>query len=257
MSRSFARILFLATLVAGCTAFASSASAQWGDLKVKFVYDGTPPKPNAIAADKDPQVCAAHPLFDESLIVDPDSKGIANVVVYVRTKGVKVHPDYAKTANDKLVFDNKGCRFEPHVLTIQLTQTLELHNADPIGHNSNLQPLGDTPVNPLLPGGGAATYKFNRAQTIPVPVTCNIHPWMKGHILPRDNPYAAVSAKDGTLEIKNLPAGAELEFQAWHEKAGYLAVTNPAWATGKFKMTIKPGMNDLGTVKVPPSLLTK
>jgi hypothetical protein len=253
MNTSHARRWFVTVLAVSFAFSASQAFAQWGDLKAKFTYAGTPPTPNKIDADKDKEVCAAHPLVDEALLVHP-SGGIANVIVYVRTKGVKVHPDYAKTDKDTIIFDNKGCRFEPHVAVLRLTQTLELHNSDPISHNSNLQPLGDTPMNPLLPGGGQATYNFHRAQTIPVPVTCNIHPWMKGHILPRDNPYAAISAKDGTLQITNLPTG-ELEFQAWHEKAGYLAT--PAWTTGRFKITIKAGANDLGEIKCDPALFNK
>ena len=129
-----------------------------------------------------------------------------------------------------------------------------MKNSDPVGHNSNLQPLGDTAINPLLPPGGQAPYKFNKKQSIPQQVTCNIHPWMKGYILPRDNPYAAVSAKDGTLTIKNLPTG-DLEFQAWHEKAGY--VDTPAWPKGKFTHNIKAGANDLGTIKLGAALFNK
>jgi plastocyanin len=252
MTRPIARIVLLSLAVA-LLGLGATAQAQWGNVKAKFVYGGTPPAPPAINPNKDPEVCGKHKLVDEALLVDPNG-GIANVVLYVRTKGVKVNPDYDKTANDKVVFDNKGCRFEPHVLTVRLTQTVELHNSDPVGHNSNLQPLGDTPVNPLLPGGAEADYKFNRAQTIPVPVTCNIHPWMKGYILPRDNPYAAVSAADGTLELKNVPTG-ELEFQAWHEKSGYL--DTPKWPKGKFTLTVKAGDNDLGEIKVDPALFNK
>jgi len=123
-----------------------------------------------------------------------------------------------------------------------------------VGHNSNLQPLGDQAVNPLIPANGKIDYKFNRAQTIPVPITCNIHPWMKGYILPRDNPYTAISAEDGTFTLKNLPVG-KLEFQVWHEKSGY--VDTPQWKKGKFEMEIKPGANTLGDVKLPAKLFSK
>ena len=54
-----------------------------------------------------------------------------------------------------------------------------------------------------------------------MPVDCNIHPFMKGHLLVQDHPYMAVSGEDGTFEIKNIPAGKH-EFQFWHEAAGYL-----------------------------------
>jgi hypothetical protein len=246
--------LTICTLVALAICGSSTASAQWGTLKGKFVYDAAAPSPTKLNPDKDVQVCGQHQLVDESLVVGSDG-GIANIVIFVRTKGVKVHPDYEKAANEKVTCDNKGCRFEPHILPVRLTQTLVLKNSDPIGHNSNLQPIGDTPTNPLIPGGGAAEYKFTKSQNIPVPVTCNIHPWMKGYLMPRDNPYVAISAADGTFELKNLPAE-ELEFQVWHENPGFLAA-QPAWEKGRFKQTIKAGDNDLGTIKVAADLLKK
>ncbi len=242
------RQALVSALVTVCAFEASQASADWGDLKMRFVYDGTPPTPQAID-----NVCSARPLVNESLLVDPKSHGIANVVVYAVGTGVKVHPSYEATAKTKVVVDNKDCRFDPHVTVLRLSQPLEFHNSDAVGHNANFAPLGGVAINPLLPAGGAVTYTCGRVQKAPQPLTCNIHGWMKAHILPLENPYATVSATDGMLELKSLPAG-ELEFQAWHEKRGYLALTDPTWDNGKFKVTIKPGTNDLGTVKVPPAM---
>lgn len=251
MHRRLLPLITFAALVAAST----SAQAQWGSLKGKFVYDGDPPPAVKLDVNKDLGVCDKHPLVDESLVVDKDSRGLANVVIYLRTKDVQVHPDYEASAGGRVEFDNKGCRFEPHVVTIRLSQTLVLKNSDPVGHNSNVQPVADQGINPLLPAGAEVTHQFGRAQTVPVQVSCNIHPWMKGYILPRDNPYMAVSATDGTFEIKNLPAG-DLEFQAWQEKSGYLAVTG--WEKGRFTVTIKDGATeDLGAIKVPPALFNK
>ena len=246
------RVLFGSLVLCGLAL--SSAQAQWGTLKVKFVYDGAPPAAQNLKPDKDVEVCGKVQLVDESLLVGSDG-GIANVVLYVTTKGVKVHPDYDKTANDKVESDNSGCRFVPHIMTLRLSQPLVLKNTDPVAHNTNLQPPGDTAINPLIPGGGAADYKFNRAANVPVPVSCNIHPWMKGYFLPRDNPYAAVSKADGTVELKNLPVG-EIELRCWHENQGYLAAKSD-WVKGKFTLTIKEGDNDLGAIKVSPDLLKK
>lgn len=244
-------IMFAAML--GLLVTASAAQAQWGTLKGRFVYDGDPPKPKQIDT---PNVQPKEPVVDESLLVDPKTKGVANVVVYVRTKGVKVHPDYKKAAGEKVIFNNKDFRFVPHVLTMQQSQTLELGNSDPVSHNSNFQPIGDEGINPLIPAGKSADYKANRAQTIPQPVSCNIHPWMKGYILTRPDPYATVSKPDGSFEIKNLPAG-ELEFQFWHEKTGYL-VAKPDWTRGRVKLNIKSGgVTDLGDIKLSPSLFNK
>jgi hypothetical protein len=60
-----------------------------------------------------------------------------------------------------------------------------------------------------------------------------------------------VSKPDGSFKIEKLPVG-ELEFQVWHERSGYVAT--PEWSRGRFEMEIKPGANDLGTIKLDPAL---
>jgi plastocyanin len=247
LALSFAALLGFSALLP------TEASAQWGTLKGKFVIDGAAPKLVNPDVNKDVEVCGKHMLVNEELLVDAGG-GIANVVVYVRTKGVQVHPDVAAAATKPVVYDNKGCRFEPHILGVMVGQPVILKNSDPVGHNSNVQPIGDQGVNPLIPSGGEIEHKFNRSQFVPVSITCNIHPWMKGYVLPRENPYIAVSGKDGTIELKNLPVG-ELEFQAWHEKSGYLATSD--WDKGRFKLTIKDGDNSLGDKKIPVALFQK
>lgn len=248
--------LLLSTLCAVAFWGTSVAQAQeWGTLRGRFVYDGDAPTPARLEVNKDVEVCGPHMLTDESLLVD-ENGGLANVVVYVRTKKVKVHPDYEAAAEEMLTMDNDKCRFTPHILPIRTSQTLLLHNSDSVGHNSNLQPLGDQGVNPLLAPMAMVEYKFNREQSVPVPVTCNIHPWMKGYILPRENPYVAVSAEDGTFVLENLPVG-ELEFQAWHERSGYLEAL-PDWKKGRFTLEIAGGdANDLGDVTCAPKLFEK
>jgi hypothetical protein len=111
-------------------------------------------------------------------------------------------------------------------------------------------------INPSLSPDGSLKHTFNRKQNKPVPVACSIHPWMNGYVLPRDNPYVAVTAKNGSFTLEKLPAG-DLEFQVWHEKAGggggpLQAKTE--WSGGRFKLTIPAdGVKDLGTIEIPAS----
>ncbi len=232
----------------------ASAADTWGTLKGRFIVKGEVPEPAKFAIAKDPEVCGKHDLRDESVVVGSDG-GLANVVIYLRTEKVDIHPDYAASENDTLVFDNKNCRFEPHILPIRVSQTLELHNSDPVAHNSNLTPIGDKGINPQIPPNGKVPYKFSKPQRLPASVICNSHPWMKGWIIPRDNPYVTVSSADGTFELKNLPAG-KLEFQAWQEKVGYL-VAKPEWTRGRFTLDIKEGDNDLGEIEIKAELFNK
>lgn len=226
----------------------------WATLKGRFVFDGS-----ATAApldvNKDQAVCNV-PLFDESLVVS-SNKGLANVVVFLRSKN-RIHEDVNKAAmSASLVYDNKLCRFEPHVLAVPVNTKVVIRNSDAVGHNSNGSPPGDVPFNPLIPaGGGVYEHTFKKAQLKGVPVTCSIHPWMKGFILPRDNPYFAVSDKEGAFEIKNLPAGEEIEIQLWHEKADNGLEVDSKWPKGRQKLKLTAdGVLDLGELKVSAAVL--
>ncbi len=235
--------------VSPATPLWAADSDKWGDLVGRFVYDGTPPVRKKLKIDKDIECCGKFDIRDESVMVGKDG-GLANVFVYVRSKRVDVCPELERTVKDKVVLDNRDCIFKPHCMTIWYTkQDYEIINSDPVGQNVAFSPIFDTPINVVLTVGGKFTHRFGRSQTIPVKILCNYHSWESGYVLPRDNPYMAVSALDGTFRISKLPVG-ELEFQVWHERVGYVAT--PDWPRGRFKMQVRPGVNDLGTIKLAP-----
>lgn len=234
------------------------AGSEWGGLKGRFVLLGTPPAPRKLSTGgKDGAVCDQHPIVDDSLLVDTESRGIANIAVYVR-KTSRIHEKYTATEKAEVVFDQKNCVFLTHVLPIRVSQTLVIKNSDPIGHNSSISPPGDGGINPLLAGGGEQKHLFKRQQTVPVAVTCNIHPWMKAYVFPRNDPYCVATAANGGFELSDLPAGEEIEFQIWHErgKGNQGAVDAKGWAKGRRKLSLKPGeVLDLGEIEVAASSL--
>jgi plastocyanin len=248
--------------LAACLCAAPLAQAdEWGTIKGKFVFGGSPPPAADLKADKDVEVCGKHKLVNEELVVGAD-KGIANVVVFVRDKAVKVNPELAAAAaKAKVELDNAGCRFEPHVAFVQTGQEFVIKNSDTVGHNSNVSTVKNPPSNSLVPAGGTAALKFSSEEAIPAQVTCNIHPWMKAWVLVRPNPYAAVSKADGTFEIKGVPAG-EVELQLWHEKAGYLAEMTIGGkaekvSKGRKKVSVAAGGTDLGDIVLDAAIFKK
>jgi len=245
----------IAIVLAG---LAHGAMAQeWGDLEGTFLFKGTPPTPAKINADKDPQFCGKHNLVDESIVVNKDNKGLANVVVYLLAKPAKIHPDYDKEAKAEVKLDNENCRFSPHVAGIRTGQTLVLGNKDPIGHNTKADFFNNNPFNDLIPAGGSIKKTFTKMETTPSALSCSIHPWMNAHLLIREDPYFAISDKDGNFAIKNLPVG-EHTFVVWSNKfVSNVTVDGKApvatqWARGRVKLNIKGGKNSLGKVEVTP-----
>jgi hypothetical protein len=266
MAREISRRRFLTGTAAAGIAVGFAApkivkaaqSDKWGDLVGRFVYGGRAPERKKLKVDKDVECCGKFDIRDESLMVGQDG-GLANVYVYVRSRRVDICPELEESIEKRVLLDNRDCIFIPHCMWIWCEkQEYYIVNSDPVAQNVAFSPLGDVPANIILtppPDEAAkATWKFKRKQNIPVPIACNYHPWESAYVLPRDNPYVAISGGDGTFRICKLPVG-ELEFQAWHERLGYLAT--PEWEKGRFKMTIKPGVNDLKTIKLPPSMFEK
>lgn len=259
MTRAHSRT---AATLAALALFAGPAFAdEWASIKGKFVFGGAAPSAAELKADKDVEVCGKHKLVAEELVVGAD-KSIANVVVFVCDKEVKVNPEAGKaSAAGKVVLDNKDCRFEPHVAFVQTGQELVIKNSDTVGHNSNVATVKNPPSNNLIPAGGETAMKFTSDEAIPAQVTCNIHPWMKGWLLVRPNPYAAVSRADGTFEIKDVPVG-EVELQFWHEKAGYIGemtINGKAEkaSKGRKKVAVAAAGTDLGEIVLPPAIFQK
>jgi hypothetical protein len=251
---------------ARCTVILASAAllctgalraADWGELEGKFVYEGTRPLPTKIDVSKDVECCGSSNLVDESLLVD-EHGGIANILIYVSTKDVKVHPEAASEIDNTVLLQAKSCRYDPRILPFWYPhQALTTTNSDNCAHSPNLcVPAGLTQLSPNLLAPVLNNVRFRRESSYPFPVVCNIHPWMKAYVMPRNTPYFAVSAADGTIKIANLPVG-ELELRVWHERTGFLDA--PGWTRGRFKFDVKTGFNKLGddgVVKLSADLFT-
>lgn len=259
MTTAASHVRIALVLLCGGLLVASSVRAdEWGTLKGRFVLGGDAAVPAPLTVDKDVEICGKHNLVSEEMVVGGD-RGVANVVVFVRDKKVKVKPELEAAAKSVApVLDNLNCRFEPHVLFVQVGQELTIKNSDPVGHNSNIATVKNAPSNNLIPASGQVKTTFKTDEAVPAQVTCNIHPWMKGWIVVRGNPYAAVSGTDGSFEIADLPAG-QLELQFWHEKAGYLGEMTIGGkkekvSKGRKKLKIAAGDNDLGEIVLDTKL---
>lgn len=246
----------------GGAAGGGGGGTGWGTLKGRFVYNGTAPTPANIPTGGKDALCTV-PIKDESLVVDPSSKGLKNVLIFA-VEASRVHPDLANAPPKEWIFDQKQCRFLDHVFASNTKDKFVILNTDNTAHNSSGSPgRGNQSYNVLLTAkDGRFEYPgFKNPLTAPYEVTCAIHPWMKAYHIARPDPYFAVTKEDGSFEIPNLPAGEPVEIQVWHEKAPggglkFVAGAISSNARGRFTLNIpKDGETVDLQVSVEPSAL--
>ena len=108
-------------------------SATAGAVGGTIRYTGRKPARKAIDMSNEPACVTAHhgKPYDESLVVNPKGD-LANVFVYVKSglEGKKF-----ETPATPVTIDQNGCWFHPRVLGIQVGQTLNVTNSDPVTHN--------------------------------------------------------------------------------------------------------------------------
>lgn len=237
-------------------ASAATSAAEWGTIKGRFVVDGTPAARPALNLGSD-QFCIGQKPTDRTVVVGEKS-ALANVAVMLfvaRGQAVDIHPDYAELATKPVELDNKNCTFVPHITLLRTNQPLIVKNSDPVGHNTNLA----NHFNEVIGAGEQTPKTITTAAATPIPVSCNIHAFMKGYVIALDHPYMAASNEKGEFEIKNVPVGTR-SFTFWHEAPGNLRDLKVGAATtdrrGRADLAIKAGETlDLGEIKVPASVL--
>ncbi|MCC9643659.1 methylamine utilization protein [Rhodopirellula sp. JC740] len=246
-------VLSIICLVTWCV-----ASAQAADLRMQFLFDGPVPPPEPLKVDKDKAACGQLNLLDERLLVDQETKGIRNVVVYLYTGRGGTRLPACKPSKRVRKLMAKECRFEPRVVLAQSGDTLILDESEAVvGHSINLNFFENRTSGLTIPVGDNRDIALQKAEPAPIPVECNIHPWMRGWLVVLDHPYAAVSDAQGRIEIKGLPENQELTFRVFHEDARQLTnITIDGnvhqWDRNRFQVNLAEGTNDLGQVKLSP-----
>jgi hypothetical protein len=187
-----------------------------------------------------------------------DDGGVQNVFVWLQPPAGKFfkieEKDVPADLKHDQVLDQPHCAFIPHafVLFPSYRDAEKPKEFKPTGQKLIVKNSADTNHNTKFQGG-VDNQALSKDAIVPAkdqwaPMTlnpsakeigfeCSIHPWMRAYARVFDHPYATVTKADGTYEIKDVPAGAEVHVVIWHEKGGY-----GAGKDGK-KVTLKPEVN--------------
>ncbi len=114
------------------------------------------------------------------------------------------------------VMDQKNMAFVPHVLPILVGTTVDFYNSDDVMHNVfTPDKCADRFNLGSWPKGIKKSYTFKKPCV--AVILCNVHPEMSAYVVAVETPYFAVTAKDGSYTIKNVPPG-KYTLKIWHEK---------------------------------------
>jgi Carboxypeptidase regulatory-like domain len=218
------------------------SAAAGGSIAGTVKLSGTAPHMKGIDMSKDPYCSKLHesnPAHLENILVGQDN-GLQNVVLYI-SQGLTGNEANA-VPSEQPTFDQKGCMYSPHVLAMDAEQKFQVISSDQTTHNIHPLPdalKGNIPWNKSQPPGAPPIVTSWKNVEVPIPVKCNIHPWMHGYFVVVKGPYATTD-NNGSYTIQNVPAGS-YTVTAWQEDLGTqtanvtVAAGGPAKADFTFK----------------------
>ncbi|HEY1190126.1 MAG TPA: carboxypeptidase regulatory-like domain-containing protein, partial [Gemmata sp.] len=196
------------------------------------------------------------PVTFEDVRIDPDARGIANLMVWLRPDSDdpkadipahRVHPNLRHPAPKEHPVLAVAAQFRPRVLAVRAGDTLSFENRLQVPTNVYYSaPDADSErgFNLLLGHDMAHASKPLPADRAPDVFQSSVHNWMRGYVRAFDHPYFAVTGANGRFELRDVPAGT-WRLVVWHEAVGYLGgaagrlgakVTVPENRTGKHEL---------------------
>ena len=227
MNKNLRCCCLTAAAVVGLIQVASAA-----DIAGKITLTGKPPAEVAIPLDQSCGKLNTGPATTHHYLVGSGGE-LGDVFVYIK-EGAK--PAGAPAAEAK-VLDQVGCAYTPFIFGLQTKQKLVIRNSDPgILHNVHVLPdgkSGNKESNQAQLKGQDLNKTFDSPEVF-LHFKCDVHNWMKARICVFEHPFFAVTAADGTYEIK-LPAGS-YTISTWQE----MQPSKKVVASAPVKVTVLP-----------------
>src|SRR5262249_1112104 len=149
----------------------SGGAGGGGTLKGQVVFEGTPPPPKVLQGkgkgEKNPEACAVDgPIVAERLGLDGATKRGKKGLLFFPPPSAANEDAKKAAAGKTVVFDQKKCIFEPHVLGLMVGESVTLKSSDPVNHNVNVK-LKQSTFNQTIAGGQSQNYPLTGAERTP------------------------------------------------------------------------------------------
>jgi hypothetical protein len=168
---------------------------------------------------------------DESVVVDAKTRGVKNVVVWLRPDDqnpksklapADFHPDDAKRLPrvEWIAYQPRGV-YEPRIVTTRVSDTVGVANLAAVPCNFFCETAQNGNFNVNVPPN--QTFKWPGplvAETAPIVFKSAVAPQAVGCLRIFDHPYYAVTDAEGKFELRDAPVG-KYRLVYWHEKVGF------------------------------------
>lgn len=192
--------------------FASHLKAQGDEDKAKALQEKLQKAMQELKREIKSDVKVENPGTISGIVKCRRVRHSGDAVVYIE----KVGDNKYDPPEERGTVDQMNLIFVPHVLAVQRGTTVDFPNSDLVRHNVFSPPDSPNPFNlGTYDIGSSKPFTFDNSGE--VPLLCNVHAEMSGYIVVLDNPYFAVTKRDGSFTINNVPAGT-YKLKTWHEK---------------------------------------
>jgi hypothetical protein len=189
-------------LIASALAYGEKPVEKGATLKGVVKYAGDLAKANQKdTTAKDTDCCGSERPKPE-LVVDPESRGLKDAVVYMKT--IEAGKPWS-AEQKKVVLDQKKCTFESHVVLVAVDGELVMKNSDTCLHNVSASSPLNGGFNDGVGPNQETVKRFKKPEFMKV--TCSVHPWMNALIVVMANPYYTVTNDKGEFTLTDIPAG--------------------------------------------------
>ncbi len=178
----------------------------------------------------------ASELLDPKWRIDPATRGVANVVVFLKRpkNGVLPIPPIDRVRDEPVILDTPFAAIKPYMSAFypewndgtnrgETGQKLIVRNSSPLPHAIRFTGSPNSIPNfGVTHAAGKEVEMTLKPQPLPVRADCGMHHWMSVYVWVFDHPYFAITKADGSFSIPRVPAGLEVQVSAWHSGQGWL-----------------------------------
>ncbi len=181
---------------------------------------------------------------NEKAVVNAKNRGVKNVFVYLKEVAPDaIHPSFPQSKADvqkadeadflkangvswdavvdavaagkadaaklkaNASIDQVRCVFVPHAMFMREGQKLLVKNSEPVSHNFNISSFEPKNTsNQTMPPKSVLVREL-AAENAVIGAECNVHGWMKMHLMVLSHPYCAITDADGNYKLPNVKAG--------------------------------------------------